>query len=106
MFRPSEPKFPWLHGGVRSKTRRPGYESAAEISAARLVCSQAESAKLGRDGAARPPDQLRARARRPPVRDRAQDRARHREAVEIARIFLHQRIAVAVRPARRSGGAE
>ena len=43
--------------------------------------------------------------RRPPVGDRDANRARHRAAVARARLFGGERIAAAVRPPRRSGGA-
>src|SRR5882757_4031766 len=31
MFRPSEPRFPWLHGAARPKTRRGPYKFAADF---------------------------------------------------------------------------
>src|ERR1700730_15439256 len=58
------------------------------------------------NGIARPKDQPRARAGSPSVRDRACDRARHRAAVALAGICLHQRVAAAVGAPRRSGGVE
>src|SRR5882757_8193678 len=65
-----------------------------------------ESVKVRAHGLPRSPDQPRARAGWPPVGNGAGGRARHRAAFAIAGLFLHQRIAAAVRPARRSGGAE
>src|SRR5258708_11137407 len=58
------------------------------------------------DGIARPPYLARASAGWPPVGNRAGGRARHGAAFAIAGLFLHQRIAAAIRPARRPGGAE
>ncbi|BAR56714.1 hypothetical protein NK6_3537 [Bradyrhizobium diazoefficiens] len=57
-------------------------------------------------GQQRPQHRPRAAAGPPPIRDGAGDRARHGAAAALARIFLHQRTAATVGPARRSGGAE
>ena len=37
MFRPLEPKFPWLRGALRPKTRRAGVEIAADVALVRLL---------------------------------------------------------------------
>src|SRR6476646_6944859 len=85
VFCPSEPRFHRLHGPVRSKTRRPRYEFAAEL-APTVHVRQAGNRLGSGKGIARPPDQPRARAGSPPVGDGAGDRARHRAAVTVARV--------------------
>src|SRR5450432_2595895 len=73
---------------------------------ARQLLDGLKSDKVHGNGKARPPGQSRASARPSSVGDGAFDRARHRAAIAVAGIFLHQRIAAALGTARRSGGAE
>src|SRR4051812_21419411 len=98
-----EQRFHRLHGGVRPELRRRGYEFAAARQSDWR--GDAESVRLSR-GLFFSPSLARACARSPPVGDRAGDRARHREAVAIAGVFLCKRAGAAVGAARRPGGAE
>src|SRR5471032_85015 len=72
----------------------------------RLFGSRRNRIRLAGNGIARPHRHSRARTGPTAVGDGAGDRARHRAAIAVAWIFLCQRIAAAVRTARRPGGAE
>src|ERR1700704_2689015 len=90
---------------ARKRRYRFPERSASNRTGGRLLDGP-ESVKVRAHGIARPPDQPRTRAGWPPVGNRAGGRARHCAVVAIAGLFLHQRIAAAVRPPRRLGGVE
>src|SRR5713226_8688260 len=101
---------PWNQVPLASRSRRVGSKTGADKFTADLAWASLldglKSDKVHGHGKARPPGQSRARARPSSVGDGAGDCARHRAAIAVAGVFLHQRIAAALGTACRSGGAE
>src|SRR5439155_4853604 len=108
VFCPSRPRFPWLHGALRSKKGglRTNLWPALCRSWHRCWVVVVKSDRVHDHGIISPPRQSRAAIGPPAVGNGARDRTRHRTAVTVAGVLLPQRTAAALGPARRSGGAE
>src|SRR2546430_6675621 len=108
VFCPSRPRFPWLHGALRSKKGglRTNLWPALCRSWHRCWVVVVKSDRVHDHGIISPPRQSRTAVGPPAVGNGARDRTRHCAAAAVAGVLLHQRAAAALGPARRSGGAE